>query len=458
MSHWPLRPEDITRPAYRSLAQGIVAAIGAGRLRPGDRLPAHRDLAWRLGVSVQTVSRAYEELIRADLVSGEVGRGSFVKSGLREASEIPWYRAGAGKPPRDLSLMTPVHLPEIAEAWADTMGRLAARMPQDAMFALHPDRIAARHGATATGWLARCGLIVQSSRVLVTNGVTPAMFVALMTVAQKGDEIAAEAVTSHPLKPAAQQLGLRLRGIAEDARGMLPEALLATAAGSGGRLKAVYLLPSGAGPRAQVMDRDRRAALARAAAEAGIYILECDPLGPLLSRRPPPVASFAPDRTFYVTGLSKCLSPGLRYGLLAMPDRLAVRAENRHLSISWMATPLMAEIAADWIDSGMADNLLAAQRRELAARNRLAQRYLGAASLGFAQGLHRWLLLPEGLSERAFQRQALHNRVAVSPGESFALSDRRAAIRICLGGTGRGDLEQALAALTALLPVCDAPV
>ena len=55
MSHWPLRRTDITRPAYRSLAQGIAAAIDAGSLPPGTRLPPHRDLAWQLGVSVQTV-------------------------------------------------------------------------------------------------------------------------------------------------------------------------------------------------------------------------------------------------------------------------------------------------------------------------------------------------------------------------------------------------------------------
>ena len=128
MAHWPLTPDDITRPAYRSLAQGIAAAIEAGTLRPGDRLPPHRDMAWRLGVSVQTVSRAYEELIRADLVSGEVGRGTFVKAWSREFVEMPWHRATEGQPRVDLSLMTPVRLPEIAEAWSETMHRLADRL------------------------------------------------------------------------------------------------------------------------------------------------------------------------------------------------------------------------------------------------------------------------------------------------------------------------------------------
>ncbi|SDI43576.1 PLP-dependent aminotransferase family protein [Alloyangia pacifica] len=457
MSHWPLIPEDITRPAYRSVAQGIVAAIGDGALRPGDRLPAHRELAWQLGISVQTVSRAYEELIRADMVSGEVGRGTFVKSGPRETVEIPWHRKRESRPRLDLSLMSPVQLPQIADAWRCSMQRIAQKLPHETMFGLRPGETLARYGAAASDWLARCGLIARPARVLVANGVTPAMFVALMTVARHGDVIATEAATSHTLKPAARQLGLRLQGIAHDARGMLPEALAEAAAAASGQMKAVYLLPSGAGPYAQVMDSDRRAALAQVAEAAGLFVLECDPLGPLVTRRPPPVASFAPNRSFYFTGLTKCLSPGLRFGILAMPDHLAERTVNRHLSVSWMATPIIAEIAADWMESGVADTILQAHRKELAARNRMAQRLLGPGSAGFAHGLHRWLPLPEGIAERAFQRQALRNGVAVAAGANFAVTDRRPAIRVCLGGLGRGELEQALGILASLLPAPGQP-
>ncbi|WP_343502089.1 PLP-dependent aminotransferase family protein [Alloyangia pacifica] len=457
MSHWPLTSEDVTRPAYRSVAQGIVAAISSGQLRPGDRLPAHRELAWQLGISVQTVSRAYEELIRADMISGEVGRGSFVKAGMRETVNLPWHRTRESRPRFDLSLMSPVHLPQVAEAWRCSMRRIAENPPHETMFALRPGETLARYDAAASGWLARCGLLARPGRTLVTNGVTPAMFVALMTVARHGDVIACEPATSHALKPAARQLGLRLQGIAQDARGMLPEALSEAAAASAGQMKAVYLLPSGAGPYARLMDRERRADLAQVARSAGLFILECDPLGPLVPRRPPPLASFAPERSFYFTGLTKCLSPGLRFGVLAMPDHLSERTVNRHLSVSWMATPIIAEIATDWMESGVADALLQVHRKELVARNRLAQRHLGPGNGGFAYALHRWLLLPEGLSERAFQRQALRNGVAVAAGANFAVTDRRPAVRVCLGGLGRGDLEQALGTLAALLPAPGQP-
>lgn len=457
MSHWPLRKDDITRPAYRSLAQAIAAAIDAGSLAPGARLPPHRDLAWQLGVSVQTVSRAYEELIRADLISGEVGRGSFVKSGPRETIEVPWFRAPTDRPPVDLSMMTPVALPQIRAAWQASLIRAAERLPQQAMMSFRPRQTMSLYGGMAAAWLARCGMVVPAQRILITNGATPAMFVALMTVAQPGDVIATEAATCHTLKPAAQHLHLRLKGIAGDARGMCPDALEAAARASGGRMKAVFLLPSGGGPMAQIMDRPRREDLAAAAARAGLQIIESDPTGPMSPRRLPALSSFAPDRGFFVTGLSKSLSPGLRVGFLAMPENWAEAVLNRHLSMAWMATPLMVEIAQDWITGGTADALLAAQRAELAARNRLAQRHLGPAAQGFPHGLHRWLRLPEGADEAALLAAALGRQVALAPGAGFAVLPTGPALRVCLGGAAMGDLDRALRIVSALIPA-QAPV
>ncbi|SNT74566.1 PLP-dependent aminotransferase family protein [Paracoccus seriniphilus] len=452
MTHWPLTRADITRPAYRSLAQGIAAAIDAGNLRPGARLPPHRDLAWRLGLSVQTVSRAYEELIRADLISGEVGRGSFVKSGPRETVEVPWFRARSARPPIDLSMMTPVPLPRIATAWQESLQRLAANLPDPAMYSFRPRQTMARYGGMAASWLARCGVVVPAQRILITNGNTPGLMVALMSVAQPGEEIATESYTCHALRPAIQHLHLRIRGIEGDDRGMLPDALAEAARAAHGKLRAVFLLPSGAGPIPRMMDRQRREELAAVAAENGLIIVESDVTGPVSPRRPPPISSLAPDRSIYLTGLTKCLSPGLRLGFVAMPDALTERILNRHLSVSWMATPMIAEIAEDWIGQGLADDLLVAQRAELAARNRLAQRILGERSIGLAYGLHRWIPLPEGSDEPALVEQALEQGVAVAPGSGFAVSDRRPGLRLCLGGAGLGELDKALTIISALLP------
>src|SRR4051812_6984009 len=75
---WSPDLADSAAPAYRRLAEALAADVRHGRLEPGVRLPPHRDLAHRLGVSVATVTRAYAEAEAAGLITSQVGRGSFV--------------------------------------------------------------------------------------------------------------------------------------------------------------------------------------------------------------------------------------------------------------------------------------------------------------------------------------------------------------------------------------------
>src|SRR5690348_232297 len=67
-------------PRYRAIAEALAEDVRSGTLPAGTRLPTHRDLAWRLHVTVGTVSRAYAEAERRGLISGEVGRGTFVRA------------------------------------------------------------------------------------------------------------------------------------------------------------------------------------------------------------------------------------------------------------------------------------------------------------------------------------------------------------------------------------------
>ncbi|RVA22984.1 GntR family transcriptional regulator, partial [Mesorhizobium sp. M7A.F.Ca.US.001.01.1.1] len=106
MTLWQPDPALIRRPAYQSLADQFARAIHDGRLANGARLPTHRRLADDLKLSVQTVSRAYEELIRRGLISGEIGRGSFVQTQRREP-EPPYLPERLGEV-IDLSILKPV--------------------------------------------------------------------------------------------------------------------------------------------------------------------------------------------------------------------------------------------------------------------------------------------------------------------------------------------------------------
>src|SRR6201999_4274736 len=75
-------------PRYQAIADALADDIAACALAPGTRLPTHRDLAWRLGVTIGTVSRAYAEAERRGLIGGEVGRGTFVRPDARRRKNV----------------------------------------------------------------------------------------------------------------------------------------------------------------------------------------------------------------------------------------------------------------------------------------------------------------------------------------------------------------------------------
>lgn len=80
---------------YKHLVDHLAAEIRAGHLRPGTRLPTHRQLAAREGLALVTATRVYAELQTMGLVSGETGRGTFVKEPRLPAEGIDLLASGA---------------------------------------------------------------------------------------------------------------------------------------------------------------------------------------------------------------------------------------------------------------------------------------------------------------------------------------------------------------------------
>ena len=451
MTIWPPDPDKLKRPAYRTLAQALVAAVEAGELKPGDRLPTHRDLAFKLGLSVQTVSRAYDSLIRTGIISGEVGRGSFVRSGQTDGVSMPYHRLDRSDEITDCSILTPVTSDMHTRRFYGTLEGLRDKLPPEALVSFRP-RMAQR-GPIARGveWLQRCGLEAEAFRVLPMNGNSTAMTVALMTAAAPGDHMVTDELSHHTLKVLARSLGLKLTGLAGDREGITPSAFEDVCRSSS--VKLLYAMPAGLNPLVRRMSDSRRAEIVQIARRHDVTIIENDAWGPLEPGRPAPLAALAPERTFYFTGFSKCLLPGLRLAWLVVPEHQITTASGRSLAVQWMATSLVAEIGARWIADGTADNLLSWQRRALAERNALAaERLSGLSHHNSPFGLHVWLPMPEDWDEDSFVAAARSHGVAVGSGAAFAINagSRPQGVRICLGAPTIGQLDDGLATIARL--------
>lgn len=450
MTMWLPDPTLLRRPAYLSLADQFARAISDGKLENGVRLPTHRKLADELGLSVQTVSRAYEELIRRGLITGEVGRGTFVQTQGREP-DPPYLPERLGEV-IDLSILKPVCETMHHDRLKSALAWLAENLPASSALSFRPNVVFPRHRAIAADWLKKCGLAVSPQNVSVTNGATAGMTVALMSVAPPGSTVATEAIGHHTLVPLATYLGFHLDGLPIDDDGLIPEALDRACRHTD--IRAVFLQPSVINPTATLMSAERRAEIVAVARKHDIAIVENDVLGPLVADRPPPIAALAPERTLYVTSFSKIVVPGLRIGYLVAPDRYVAAVANRHLVSNWMATPMVAEIASKWVSDGTAMELVDWQRAAIRRRHDIAAEVLdGVKFRSHPESLHLWIPLPDGRSEDGFVSQARLQGVAIAPGVSFRTSEARwsPAVRISLGSTDEAELRIGLGLVAKLL-------
>lgn len=437
-------------PLYLAIADALAEDTRSGRLRPGTRLPTHRELADRLGVTVGTVTRGYAEASRRGVVSGEVGRGSFVRGPIEVLGPSP-REAEAGTV--DLGLNLP---PPLEEGKGGVLSRTLQALAQHDLSALldyAPEGAAPGHREAGAAWLGLAGLKADPARVLVSSGSQHALTVVFAAILRPGDVLLTEALTYPGVKGVASLLNLRLQGVAMDAHGLLPDAFESACRSLAPR--ALYLIPTIHNPTTVVLGEARRREIARIARAHNVVVVEDDVHRLLAEEVPAPIASFLPELTCFLLGTSKTLAPGLRIGFIHAPAPLVPRIAAGIRATTWMAAPLMAEIVARWQRDGTALKLLKRRREEARARQRLAAELLqGIALQTHPSAHHAWLHLPEPWRAESFEAVARRSGVAVTPAQAFQVGRASAphAVRLGLGAPRtREELRTGLARVAAAL-------
>ncbi|HET7291141.1 MAG TPA: PLP-dependent aminotransferase family protein [Vicinamibacteria bacterium] len=450
MTSWAPSLQGREGPLYLAIADALAEDARSGRLRPGARLPTHRELADRLGVTVGTVTRGYAEAARRGVVAGEVGRGSFVRGPV----ELPGPGLGeADEGLVELGLNLP---PPLDEGKGGALSRTLQALAQQDLSALleyAPDGAAASHREAGAAWLNFAGLKADPARVLVSSGSQHALTVVFSAFLRPGDVLLTEALTYPGVKGVAGLLNLRLQGVPMDAHGLVPDALEAACRSQAPR--ALYLIPTIHNPTTVVLSETRRREIARIARAHNVIVVEDDVHRLLAEDAPPPVAALLPELTCFLLGTSKTLAPGLRVGFIHAPAPLVPRIAAGIRATTWMAAPLMAEIVARWQRDGTAVRLLKKRREEARARQRLAAELLeGYALDAHPTAHHAWLHLPEPWRAESFVAEARRSGVAVTPAQAFQVGRAPAphAVRLGLGAPrSREELRVGLERVAAAL-------
>jgi DNA-binding transcriptional MocR family regulator len=201
--------------------------------------------------------------------------------------------------------------------------------------------------------------------------------------------------------------------------------------------RALYLNPTLLNPTTHTISQRRRAEIVDLARRFGVAIIEDDPYGFLPVDGPAPFAALAPDITWHVAGLAKCLGAGLRIAYVVAPDvRSGWLFASSVRTATVMASPVTIALATRWITDGTADALLAAVRRESIERQKLATAILPPDTYrADPVGFHLWLSLPEPWTRSAFVGHTRSTGVSVVASDAFVTDGAPPeAVRVCLGG------------------------
>jgi DNA-binding transcriptional MocR family regulator len=435
MQDWTPNLAASDKPRYLAIADAIAEDIRSGRLAASDRLPPQRKLARRLDIDFTTVARGYVEAQKRGLIESHVGRGTFVRGSARRR------HSPMARHPEivDLSMNLPPEPddPELLDRMQDgleAVGRdLVSLLRYQGFGGVQADKDA------ASNWLSRRALVPPQDRLFIAPGAHPALLGIFGLLAKPGDVILSEDLTYPGTRSIAAQLGLKLVGVPMDDEGVDAAAFADACA----RLnpKALYVNPTLLNPTTHTISEPRRIAIAEIARRFGVPIVEDDPYGFLPTAGPPPFAAVAPELTWHVAGLAKCLGAGLRIAYVVVPDvRSGWLFASSVRTATVMASPVTVALATRWIVDGTGDALLAAVRRESIERQRLAAAILPklVPNGGIRTdpiGFHLWVSLPEPWTRSAFVGHMRSTGIGVVASDAFATEGAPPeAVRVCLGG------------------------
>lgn len=453
MSLWIPQLEGRSGPVYRMIVEALADDIASGRLAPGSRLPPHRDMAWRLHCTVGTIARAYNEAARQGLVSGQVGRGTYVlapEDGARHIHDYVAARQLENESAIDMAINRPMG-ENCAGPIAAAFRRLADLNSLPHLLGYQFDGVALRYRQAVARWLRHEGVETDAARIVLTVGGQQAILVSLATLSRPGDTIFAEELTYPGLKVAAGLLDREVEGVAMDEHGLIPEAL--DQALQTGRGRVIYSMPTNQNPTAIVMPAERRRAIVEILRRHDAYLVEDGIYAFLADDPPPPLWSLVPDRVIYLSSLSKSVAPALRLGFVVAPEALINRLNANVSASTMMISPLLAEVTAMLVEDGSALRAAAEQKREARERVQMAVDILGTEYAPQGPSFNLWLPLPPQWRADGFAAKAYRRGVVLAPAGSFATTRRvPEALRLSVSAPrGREELRQGLKVVAEIL-------
>jgi 2-aminoadipate transaminase len=445
-------------PLYRQLYQHFASLIESGELQSSERLPATRELAGQLGLNRTTVAAAYELLESEGWISGEVGRGSFVKPRPRpnERKAFSWndlLHSGSAAPAR--STGSPISF--------------ATSRPSEQLFPLDAFRESCHEvlGSTSLGGILQLGSpggyeplrqhLLEEARtegvagpnddIVITNGCQQALDLLCRVLIQPGDPVVVEDPVYPGLKNLFRDAGAKLAGMPVGAEWSHIGSICAGA-------KVIVATPNFQNPTGETLTLAARHALLRV---QGAVIIENDIYSALrYSGEPLPTLKQLDETggTILIRSFSKIAFPGLRVGWVIAPRPVIQRLMEAKQLTDLHTDQFSQAVLLQFVKLGRLrehqHNMLLAGRERLRAILQACAAYLPAGST-FSRpqgGMNLWVQLPEYLDAGDLLARAQAAGVSYLPGRQFSVTRNHSnALRLSFAGLSIDKIEEGVRVL-----------
>jgi DNA-binding transcriptional MocR family regulator len=412
-------------PLYQRLADSIETDIDRGVIAAGAKLPPQRDLAYDIGTTVGTVGRAYQLLRERGLVSGEVGRGTYVlgehsddtKTDLLEPDpQVEGTRHIDA--PRGKLRFDSTAAPDIGQGAivADVLSRTAQDHPYE--ISSYTRDFPARWFEAGRSWLSRNSFRPTPDGIVPTLGTHAAVMAAIAALTTPGDTIAFEHLTYSQISRSAGLIGRRTALVTSDEDGIDPDDFERVCAQK--HPKMMFLMPTAKNPTLVTLPATRREAIARVARQYNVVLIEDDLYGNLTDDPTPLLAEYAPERTIVAGGLSKSVAAGVRGGWLACPPAYRHRIRIAHKMLTGGLPFLLAEVCTRLVLSGQASEMRKRSIVEINARIAIVRATLAGFDFKAVNNVpFVWLTLPDPWLSGTFKNACLEHGVLIDDEDEF---------------------------------------
>ncbi|WDP90431.1 MAG: PLP-dependent aminotransferase family protein [Desulfobacter sp.] len=440
------------KPLYENVAEKILSLVDEGTFQPGERIPSIRALSRQFKVSINTVKTAYGFLEDRRAIESRPQSGYYVCPRLPGIPAGPQY-SHSRRPlnPTEITdsevvmrVMGDVMNPDLIQFGAaipdpelipvKKLNRMLAsenrRFPGASIgYAVTPGNKRLRTQISKR--MVRAGCSVNPEEIIITNGASEAVFLALKTLCQKGDTLAIGTPIYFNFLQMIQNLGLKVleipmcptRGIEID---LLEKALERHS------VAACLILSNFNNPLGNCMPDEAKQALLQVVKRAGVPLIEDDINGDLSfsGHRPSMIKSWDDQgHSLLCASFSKSIAPGYRVGWI-VPGRHFDAVMYQKLVIN-IATPTPTQLAmAEFLVSGGYDNHLRKIQKEYAKKvlqmsNAVGRHFPSGTRITRPEGgFTLWIELPGSVDSLKLYSMAARQGISIAPGAIFSTTDQ----------------------------------